>query len=116
MRIKRENDRGSARRMSARDQRSEHALMATMHAIEIADRHPAIAVLIRLLKAALDVHLAESPNIQIPMSNFQIPMSNECPSSSYEPLGFRIWSFIGHSLDFGHWDLVIGSFRTARFW
>ncbi len=57
MRIERHHDSRSPRRIRLLDQLGQHALMAAMHAIEIADRDPAAAVLIRLLKAALDVHL-----------------------------------------------------------
>src|SRR5712691_11603266 len=102
MRIERQNHSGPVNLVSTLHQRGQHTLMASMHTVEVADGHPGIAVLIRLLKAALDVHLCGSPKVQI-------PRSKECPNSKFQNLIGRFSGLSpGKTCPFGHWSLGLG--------
>ena len=63
MRIERQHDRWRVGGSRSHGERGQHALMAAMHAVKIADRDPSASVLVRVLKSALDVHREQGGGI-----------------------------------------------------
>ena len=57
MRIKREYDCRRAVFARIADQRGDHALMAAMHAVEIADRHEAVLAQDCVIQSAKNLHI-----------------------------------------------------------